>query len=742
MDELIKLLQVVRKLEVLFLPLFPQRWRTSPLSFRMFSPIFQYLGHYPKKYPWAEALSMWLEANYLLSYHKSSLAVDDLSTSSLHYVRFLMLGIAAILAAALTPEAQDLSPWIHGFILLTVYGLAFYGSMQISISALWLAWGILFVPVGFYMMVGAARWAPVLLGLWGLLWHVGVLNESRKWQWYDMAATLPIFFFWLEPLSSSFLDTWAIWQRGLLCVSVWAAVWITLIKSDHSSSVSRMLQLFMPASQMALALLVWLKVSQWKGYLPPLGVWLACMLIALLLSLLLSLLSKRLASYRFLHRAKTMVFVLAAYGVVIALTGVRPKLEPVLSNSIHYLYNHSWPVWFFLGASTMMAIRGMAVTNLRCVQAFLPPWILPIVLWVFLGWAVWTDRFSTSAMTVTFPQAILGSLLFGAGTTWLVWNKKERLLQEWLFWGFFVYFLLQGYWKEAEGTARESSTATTWQTFILLSVWTLWLSYDTVCKQMKRLKDKLSEASALALMGALLLFMVAGLWLSYVDQRFSVGTEITYHLFLGFTFLGIPRILYQLAVQFRKTPDRPLHIPWGWMVLSGIVLVQVLQGAEHYAVGLRLYPHLDDLHRELMNALNQGGIENAAPAWVTVSSWFIPWRIVRWLAAMAFLTVFIVRRGKQSWSPFSLKITMVLLSFMVCFAEMRWIDWPGLPYPWAVVLRPWQASQVVWDTPFLSTYAIYAGMGLLWGWLLSLLWDVPSDGSLSFREQPSPLENR
>ena len=67
---------------------------------------------------------------------------------------------------------------------------------------------------------------------------------------------------------------------------------------------------------------------------------------------------------------------------------------------------------------------------------------------------------------------------------------------------------------------------------------------------------------------------------------------------------------------------------------------------------------------------------------------------------------------------------MVLTSLMVWVAEVLWIDWPGLPYTWAVVLRPWRADQLLWDLSFFATSMTYAAAGLAWGFL-SARWLAP-----------------
>lgn len=729
MNELLNLLHVVRKLEAIFLPLFPRKWRTPPPSYRMFSPLFQYLSRNRERYPWAEALSEWLERIYLLPYHKGGLAVDELSPHAMRYVRCIMAVIGAIIVIAVTRSPQGLSHWVYTCILLAICGLAFYGAMQISISALWLAWGMLYVPLSYYMMGAVARWAALVPGICGLAWHAAMLNDTRRWRWFDAVATLPTLFFWVEPVSSSLLDKWAIWQRSLACVVLWALVWVVLRRAKLSSFVSRSLQFFWPASSVGLFIWASFRLGKRLGRLGQPGMWLMLVSLALILCVAMGLLSRRIGAWSFLRRGSTVAVVMLLCGVLLVAAGVDEKAKGVLSNEIKYLFDHGWPAWFFIGASTMMAARLLALTNLQLFQALLPRWILPAAVWVVLAWAVWQDKFSTGVFEVTLAQGIVVSVLFGLGTTWFALRKKERMLEEWLFWGVFCYFLLRMYWKEAQGVANVSPATGVWTTFVVLCAWGLWLSYSVLCKHMGQLRGKVSEYGAVALMGAFLLLVMAGLWLSFVDGGFSVRTELTLNLFLGFTFLGIPRILFSLAAQSRRASEQPFRIPWEWVVVSGVVVIQLLQGAEHYAAGFVAYPSLDSLDENLKEALNSGKIEFAAPALVSGKVWATCWRVGRWLAAMVVLTVAIVRRGRAYWSPFSLKIAVVLTSFAVSIAEMRWIDWPTLPYTWAVVLRPWKAVTVMWDGAFFRTSAISAGLGLLWGWLLCLLWHRGGDAA-------------
>ena len=715
MKDFIKLVQVIRKIEVLLSPLLPRRWRTPPPSYRLFAPLLAYLGRREAKYPWAGAASLWLRENYLQAYHKGVLPIDELSPAGLNYIRAILLGMMVLVGLALLPSAPDLSFWVHGLTLLAVYGLAFHAAMQASISALWVTSGLLYVPVAVYSMVGTERWAPALLGVFGLILHARRLEDARPWRWFDVAATAPYLCFWLEPLGTSFLGTWTIWQRSLLVLSLWSGIWLVLFRARRGAFVAFAAQLFWPASHLAVVLMIWSGVARWSGPLPQPVTWIIWVILTLAIGLGFAKLAPRLRALTWFGRPWALVIVLTVHGGAVMFSGSREALAPVLANSVQYLFDHSWPVWFFLGASTILAFRGVADVNLSVIRAVLPTWFVPVVVWGLCIWAVATDRFTSDVIRLDQAQSIAVAVVFAAGATWLAWTLREDALKGWLFWGFFAYFIARGYWREAQ-SAVAAPEGTSAGAFLLLAAWALWLSYRSLSREVKRLAGRIPESAMVSLTGALLLFMICGLWLSHVDDGMAVRTQIAYHLFLGLTFLGIPQLIY--ATVLRHTGDAPApRPPWGKMVLCGIVGVQLLHGVEHYVVGLSSYPSLDALHAQLREAFDAGSLDDAAPAAVTGLAWSLAWRVGRWLLALGLLTAWMLRDGARP--RLEVMLTMVLVSLMVWVAETLWIDWPGVPYTWAVVLRPWRAGQLLWDLPFFAASMAYAAAGLAWGFVLA-----------------------
>lgn len=718
MKDFIKLIQVVRKIEVLFSPLFPRRWRTPPLSYRLFAPLLGYMERREARYPWARATSLWLRENYLQPYHQGALPIDELSPVGLRYIRVLLLVMACIVGLALIPSAPELSTWVYGLTLLAVYGLTLHAAMNASISALWLASGVLFVPVAVYTMVGSERWVTALLAVFALVLHARRLESTRPWRWFDVAATVPYLCFWLEPLGTSFLGPWTIWQRSLLMLSLWGAVWLVLRFARRGTFVAFGAQLFWPASQVALTFLIWSGVARWSGPLPPPLLWLIWVAATVVFALAFSALASRLRALAWLGRPWVLVIALAVQGVVVLFSGSQEALAPVLENSVKYLFDHSWPAWFFLGASTILLFRGVADTNLSVIRAVLPRWFVPLAVWGLCIWAVAAERFTSDVVRLDRAQSIAVAAIFAAGATWFAWKRREEALKSWLFWGFFAYSVARGYWREAQGVVA-APEGTSVGAFLLLAGWALWLAYRSLSREVKRLAGRIPESAMVSLTGAMLLFIMSGLWMSQVDHALEVRTQIAYHLFLGLTFLGIPQLVYATVLRYRGDAPPP-RLPWGHMVLCGIVAVQLLHGVEHYVVGLASYPSLDALHGELLEAFYAGGLNDVAPASATGLAWTLAWRVGRWLLVLGLLTAWAMGKDKPH-TRLEVVLTMVLVSLMVWVAETLWIDWPGVPYTWAVVLRPWSADQLLWDLPFFGASLAYATAGLGWG-LLAARW--------------------
>jgi hypothetical protein len=160
-------------------------------------------------------------------------------------------------------------------------------------------------------------------------------------------------------------------------------------------------------------------------------------------------------------------------------------------------------------------------------------------------------------------------------------------------------------------------------------------------------------------------------------------------------------------------------VRWGWVLLLGIGLVQILQGVEHAVVAWVGNVPFDVFQKQLRQVLLNGtSLDHAAPAWVRNPSWVSFWRTLRWLSVMGFLP-WMVRKSDQGprWKSVLL-FNACFLSVAVWTAEATWIFWAFMPLEWAVVLRPWTQS-LMWDSSALQLLAIYCAASLLWGWSLS-----------------------
>jgi hypothetical protein len=240
-------------------------------------------------------------------------------------------------------------------------------------------------------------------------------------------------------------------------------------------------------------------------------------------------------------------------------------------------------------------------------------------------------------------------------------------------------------------------------------------------------------------MGALLWLMVALLWVSCVDQQFSVQGRINFHLFKGFTFLGFPLILYYLVGReyLKLTPSKDLR--WGWILLLGIGLVQILQGIEHAVVAWMENMGFDVFQKGLYQVLLKGvPLDQVAPLWVRSPSWVFLWRTLRWFFVMGLLP-WMVPKSDQGQRPKPvLLLNACFLSLAVWTAEATWIFWPFMPLEWAVVLRPW-TQRLMLDSSTLQLLAIYCAASLVWGGCLSFLRSRRASGPTSSLAPKEPL---
>ncbi len=592
--------------------------------------------------------------------------------------------------------------------------LFIHGATGVSISALWAVWGILF-PIYVSLAIGIAPWSIAFLALWVLVRHAPLVRPDHSWRWVDFICTLPVLFLWVGSVGKM-LPAWSLWQTALLFLALWSAVWICLVQFRGHRLISKTLQLFFPASFAMITLIALVK--------PPLsgmvrwGLW-------VLGSFGLGLVTAGLASVgvtrSFLFRLKGVALVFFIYGFLLVAPGsfssVAERIDVVLSQ----LFESLEFLWWLLGAGIVLSIRGILVLLLKWVQGKYNRWVLPFSLWglSLLTYAVGRlPSFLQELGRWNVSGFWAGSAL---GATLLAWRKKETLLREWVFWALFIFFLLYQYNKSVDSTVEQywGQGAMGPLGFLTISIWLLWLNFSSMGRILKKFGEKNNERHVIMILGALLWLMVALLWLSCVDQQFSIRGRINFHFLKGLTFFGFPLILYHLVGREYLDLSPSTDIRWGWILLMGICLVQLLQGLEHAVVAFLADVPFDVFQKQLHQALLSGiPLEQAAPPGVRNPSWLFFWRILRWVSVMGLLPWMVRKSAQGQRSASVLLFNACFLSVAVWTAEATWIFWPFMPLEWAVVLRPW-TPQLMWNSRAIQLLALYCAASLVWGWSLS-----------------------
>jgi hypothetical protein len=667
------------------------------------------LKHYRKRSGWLNAFLTSVRKKYYPAYHKEGWG-DRFTSNEIRLVRFILIVVLFSLLIALSGKTSLFSPWVKGGLLLGSSILFIYGAMHMSISAMWVVWGILF-PVYVSLAIGIAPWAIAFLALWALVWHTPVIRRSDSWQWVDFVCTFPIIFLWVGTVGKM-LPTWSLWQTALLFIVLWLALWAFLVRAKNRSWISRTIQFFFPASLAMITLIGLAKPPLFGMYR-----WSFWFLGTLGLSLGMAKLASVTPTRSFPFQLKGVTLIFCIYGFLILLRTSIQSFTESIDVVLSQLFESLEFLWWLVGAGIILSVRGLIVLLLKWVQSHLNRWVLPLSLWglfivtTALGWSpVYLKTiggWGVRSLWVTLS----------VGATLLTWKKRETVLREWVFWGLFIFFLLHQYQKSMHATVEQywAQSAMGPLGFLTISIWLLWLNFSSAGKWFKKYRGSINQTSAVVIMGALLWLMVALLWVSCVDQQFSIRGRINFHLFKGLTFLGFPLILYHLVGReyLKLTPSKDVR--WGWILLLGIGLVQILQGIEHAVVAWLENVPFDVFQRELYQTLLKGtSLDQSAPRWVRNPSWFFLWCALRWVSVMGLLP-WMVRKLDQGQKPNSvLLLNACFLSLAVWTAEATWIFWPFMPLEWAVILRPW-AQRLIWDSRSLALLGIYCAASLLWG---------------------------
>jgi hypothetical protein len=188
---------------------------------------------------------------------------------------------------------------------------------------------------------------------------------------------------------------------------------------------------------------------------------------------------------------------------------------------------------------------------------------------------------------------------------------------------------------------------------------------------------------------------------------------------MGLTYIGVPLIVYRLIAPKYLSSRTSQKIPWHYVFLMGIGLVQILLGVEHVVVAIASHQPLDALLEKLHFAVsNKIRLEQVMPPWFMNPSWLYPWRLARWLIVMIALMWAMGRNKQKQWFKPIVIFTACLTSISVATAETYWMVWPGLGYGWAGLFHPDIRTSLIWSMDFLIQYVSYIVGGVVWGWLL------------------------
>jgi len=723
MDDYFSLFKALRKIEALFLPFMPRSWRKMPPSYRMAGFFMDKLSVREKTSPWVAAITYSIRNGFYRAYHEKGLPAQGQSADAeMQLIRMVLALIVGIVAFSFTPWAHAASPYVKAVLVMGSGALLIFGSMGLSISALWASWGLLFPLMG-SLVLANAPWFLIFLGGWVLLWHIPALKKEGSWRWYDWLATLPVLFFWMRAIA--WIPWWSSFQNGCVSFTLWCLVCLGLNCTRGDKRIGAAFQLFFPASLFCLMLTVEGARStffHWRFYLTWKWFFWGC--ASFLLAFCVSFLEKWIAHLHILFRFRTIAFIFAAFGLGAFLSNSGGELKRFIDVSQSYLHSATWPLWWFIGAGIIMLIRRSAMILFNWVQAIPRLWLMPALLLIFMVTGWYLNWFPFVILRITETGFWGWVLTLTSGAMVLAVLRKKIALKEWAFWGLYILFLLNRYGQESHRVAHLTGAPPGALGFFLLTTWLMWLSYSVAGDNLAGLqKDGRDGVRAAALVGSLLWLLSSSLWSFYVDHNTIIRREISFELFMGFNFFGIFLIIYHMITVKYLNPDEKHKLPWHWIILFGILLVQILQCAEHYLVALHENLSLNDLHLALHGVYvdRTQSLGKTVPAWVLGPVWDWSWKAVRWAAAMLGIS-FLVLRGRGQPMPGALIITgTCLTSLAAAVAESYWLQLPSMAPYWSVVFRPWRINATVlgWNVGFLKLFGPYALAGLAWGSVLN-----------------------
>jgi hypothetical protein len=720
--DLYPVLKILRKIEFFILPLLPAGWREPPPSYRIALPVLNFLNRYTQKIRFIDPLIYSIKKEGYRPYHLDGLGqAGPFTRAENRWLALIFSVVLFVLILAFTDWGKEHSARIRTILFLGGSAFALYGAMKLRISALWAAWGFLSPLLSLLSSTALSSWFMVLLGLFVIVWAVPLLDPDDGWRWYDGLGTLPTLFFWM-PLP--FVPGWSRWATGMASFLFWGLVWLGMMwgwrgKTGKGGRVarflSRTLQLFWVsnlASITIFASLIKPLLRQWGIYeVCPWSLW--WLAVALGTAMIVSAFYARLVSWSFLFRGRVVLATAAVYGAALLLTSDNVDQVDWIATGLNYIYDSIWPVMWIIGAGIVFFMRRYAMILLQWIEALFSFWAFPLVMIVvpvafyLLGWLQYSIReLGMVPLMAFFGVVLVASMMMAV-------KRRHAALKELVFWAVYTAFIVERYWFEVDRTAYGSTGAENWYTFLFLAVWILFLTYYALGGSLSELRksDRMKLAPVL-IIGALEWMILALLWMGYVDNDFQVRLRINLDLLNGFTFLGVPFLVYYLIADRYASTRTSQGLPWGWILLFGIGVVQLFQCIEHYVVGWFYSLSPEEVHTLLMRALVSK--TPIFPQWVTEASWSWTWRLIRWVLVMICMT-FAMRHFEEKKIVF---FGTVFSSLAVCTAESIWIWWPGMQDYWAVVFRPWTVYNVIWTLDFAKWYLVYGFAGVIAGVLI------------------------
>lgn len=705
--------QNVRKAEAMFLPLLPESWRATPPSYRAILPLLIWFARRKRRFRWAEPALKDFEDGYLVAYHKKGFALEELQPRDVSWLRGILLVALMITVIGLLPFATHFSFPIKVGLLLGGAALLVRGSMEFGPGPFWISWTLAFHCT--MMLAPSSSYAAVrILSACGVIWTVAIVCPHPRWRIIDIVGTTPILSLWYRAIENTYLPGHPLWHSGLGALALWVGMWLLLGAKRLRGGINVPLQFVWTGSLFVLGV-----TRPMASFLhaPPL---LVCIFCLASVCVIMGILTPTFRRHHELFRARTIVSVFAVVVALILLSAKDADKAGWSDSAIDYASGWLWPVWWIAGASLVVAAYKASHRILEWLVTAFPVWFLPSVVWI-VGILAWNfGRLSHVEYFAGDVPALIIVGIFAGVATFLALRRRKRGLHQWLFWGLFAFFMFSSYWAAASDLAnyKEKGAAVDQgrMGYLGLTVWLMWLALVGAQSWRDWVRDSLTARRGIILAaGAFLWLLLAQLWSTQVDHFTELGghvplrQRINLELLHGATFLGIVLLVREM-IRERDKSWKLTALPWGAILLCGVVVTQIGQGVEHWnyarTQGYSFNALQVALHEAASISLNQG-VPN-----LEISAW---WRVLRWLVSACAIAGVLFRWKKPEYRPGDFILTGAFTSLAVATAEVIWIDWPGFSNEWSPLFRPWYVSVVAWNLPFMGQCIIYGLAGCCLG---------------------------